>query len=258
MELRFLDYNSSEPSQSPPGNHRAPPVPTYFVRKGGNVRTAKLARTDDQQIRESVLREIEWQHEVTSKEVSVEVHNHIVTLTGFAHGYIEKLAAERAAKCVYGVKDVVNHLEVKPGLAIADAELLREATQALQRNFTVPDTRIEVTVKDGEIVLEGNVDRHFQKQAAEEAVQDLTGAKSISNRIVVSASVPARDVRTKIEEALRRRADVDSRRIVVLGHNGTVELRGSVRSWAEKDEAAAVARAAAGVTEVENKIVVVP
>jgi len=220
--------------------------------------TAKSERTDDRQIRESVVREIEWEHKITSKEITIEVRNHVVTLEGFAHGYTEKLAAEEAAKCVYGVKDVINHLQVKPGLIMADAELAQEARQSLQRNLTVPDTRIEISVEDGEIVLEGNVDWHFQKEAAEKAVQDLAGVKSVSNRIVVSASARAGDVRTKIEEALRRRADLDPRRIAVLTRNGTVELRGNVRSWAEKDEAAAVARAAPGVTEVENKIVVVP
>ncbi len=220
--------------------------------------TAKSIKTQDQQLRESVLREMEWEHQITSNEINVAVHNHIVTLSGFAHGYREKLAAEKAAKCVYGVKDVVNHLEVKPGIVTTDSELAHEATQALQRNFTVPDTRIEVTVKDGEILLEGNVDWHFQSEAAEAAVRDLAGVKSVSNRIVVSAPVPARDVRTKIEEALRRRADLDPRRIVVLSYNGTVELRGNVSSWAEKDDAATVAWSAPGVTQVENNIVVVP
>jgi len=217
----------------------------------------KTMKGGDQQLRESVLRELEWEHQITSKEISVAVHNHVVTLSGFAHGYPEKLAAEKAAKRVYGVKDVLNQLEVKPGLALADQELAREAIQALQRTISVPDTRIEVTVKDGEIGLEGNVDWHFQCEAAEAAVCGLAGVKSVENRIVVSATVPGRDVRAKIEEALWRRAGVDPRRITVLSHNGTVELRGTANSWAEKEEAAAVAWAAPGVTRVDNNILVV-
>jgi|SRR5579863_675593 len=220
--------------------------------------TFKPIHTEDHPLRESVMRELEWERQITSKEINVAVHNHVVTLSGFAHGYMEKLAAERAAKRVYGVKDVVNQLEVKPGLIKEDAELAREARQALQRTFTVPDSRIEVTVKNGEIMLEGDVDWHFQKDAADAAVQDLAGVKAVSNRIVVTAPAPARDVRSKIEEALLRRADLDPRRIIVISHNGTVELRGNVRSWAEKDEAAVVAWAAPGVINVENKIVVVP
>jgi osmotically-inducible protein OsmY len=204
------------------------------------------------------MREIEWQPEITSKEISVTVHNHVVTLSGFAHGYTEKLAAETVSKRVYGVADVLNHLEVKLAIVKTDPDLAREAVQALQRNFTVPDTRIEVSVKDGEVLLEGSVDWHFQRDAAEASVRDLAGVKSVLNKIVVGAKAPAQDVRTKIEEALRRHAVVDARRVVVLSHNGTVELRGHVRSWTEKEEAASVAWAAPGVTQVENNISVTP
>ena len=215
-------------------------------------------KKEDSQLRESILREIEWEHQITSKEISIDVHNHVVTLNGFAHGYVEKLAAEKAAKQVYGVRDVVNHLEVKPVVVLTDAELAHEAVQSLQRNLSVPDTRIEVTVKDAEILLEGNVDWNFQKDAAEAAVRDLAGVKSVRNQIVVHPVNTVPELRTKIEEALRRRASLDPRRIAVFSHNGTVELRGSVRSWAEKDEAASVAWDAPGVTNVENNIAVVP
>ena len=220
--------------------------------------TAKSTRLADQQLRESVAREIEFEPRITSKEINVAVHHRVVTLSGFAHGYMEKLAADEVAKRVYGVVDVLNTLAVQPGVVLPDQELTREAMQALQRNYTVPDTRIEITVQDGELVLEGSVEWHFQRDAAEAAVRDLAGVKAVSNRIVVIAGTPAGNTRAQIEEALRRRAGVDPRRIVVASHNGTVELSGSVCSWAEKDEAACIAWEARGVTQVENRIAVVP
>jgi osmotically-inducible protein OsmY len=122
----------------------------------------------------------------------------------------------------------------------------------------VPDEKIKVTVQDGQVVLEGTVDWHYQRQAAETAVRDLAGVKSVSNRIEVKPRPTPQDVRTKIEEALRRNAEVDARRVVVSTHDGTVELSGNVRSWAEKEEAAAAAWAAPGVTRVENRIDVTP
>ena len=218
---------------------------------------AKAMKSEDQELRESVLREIEWEHQITSKEINIAAHNHVVTLSGFAHGYPEKLAAEKAAKRVYGVSDVVNQLEVKPGLVLEDHELAREAAQAFQRNLSVPESRIEITVKDGEITLEGSVDWHFQREAAEAAVSGLGGVKAVINRVVVSESAPVRDVQARIEEALKRRAAVDPRRITVLSHDGTVELRGMANSWAEKEEAAEAAWAAPGVTRVDNNIKVV-
>jgi len=218
----------------------------------------KTVTAEDKQLRDAVQRQIEWEPEITSKDISVAVHDDVVSLGGFAHSYMEKVAAEKAAKRVYGVKAIANDIEVKLGIEKSDPEIARDAVETLQRSYSVPDGRIKVMVKDGQIVLEGTVDWYYQKQAAETAVRDLAGVKSLSNRIEVKARVTPQDVRTKIEEALRRNAEVDARRVVVSTHDGTVELRGNVRSWFEKEEAATAAWAAPGVTRVENNILVMP
>jgi len=219
---------------------------------------AKTMTAEDKELRDAVQRQIEWEPQITSQDISVAVHNHIVSLTGFVHGYMEKVAAEKAAKRVYGVKGVANDVEVKLGIEKSDPEVAREAVEVLQRNYSVPDERIKVMVNNGQVVLEGSVDWHYQKQAAEAAIRDLAGVKGVSNNLQVKATVTSQDVRTKIEAALRRSAEVDARRVVVTTHDGVVELSGYVRSWAEKEEAADAAWAAPGVTRVDNGIVVTP
>lgn len=218
----------------------------------------KPMKVEDRQLRESVMREIDYEPEIKSTDISVAAEDHVVTLTGFVHAYMEKFAAEKAAKRVYGVKAVANDIQVKPEKERTDPEIARDAVEALVRNVSVPDTRIKVTVNNGQIALEGKVDWSYQKDAAEAAIRDLLGVKGVFNRIDVESSVSTGDVRAKIEEALRRRAEVDARRVIVEAHDGTVVLRGNVRSWGEKDEAAHAAWAAPGVRRVENNITVTP
>ena len=214
----------------------------------------------DAHLRRDVEEELEWEPSLHATEIGVAVHDGIVTLTGSVPSYTEKRAAERVAKRVQGVKAVANDIEVRMPWTSerTDADIAQAAVDALKWKTLVPDDRIKVAVSKGWITLEGDVDWQFQRKDAEEAVHHLVGVRGVTNQITVKPRVLATAVKSRIEAAFRRSAELDAQKIRVETHDGKVTLHGQLHSWAERDEADRTAWAAPGVSEVENLIMVTP
>ena len=217
-----------------------------------------MAIRTDAEIKKDVEAELRWNPSIDPTDVAVAVKNGVVTLTGFTRSFSEKWEAERAVKHVAGVVGVANDIEVRlPSVdERPDPEIARDAVAALKSRLPMSAEHIQVTVKNGWVSLEGEVEWQYQRESAETAVRWVRGVKGVSNLVHLKPRAAASEIKHKIDEAFRRSAEVDANRVTVEANGSEVVLKGTVRSWAERQEAERVAWAAPGVTRVDNRITI--
>ena len=212
----------------------------------------------DSDVKRNVEHELEWDTGLDSSALAVAVKSGVVTLTGSVHQYSEKIQAERAAKRVKGVYGLANEIEVTIGDVRPDAEIAREAVAALQMQLPASAETIKTIVENGHVRLEGQVHWNYQRQRADAAVRHLRGVKGVRNLIAIAPVIATKEVRGAIQAAFHRNAQLEANRITIEAAGGEVTLNGTVKTWAEREEAEHAAWMAPGVASVRNNITVGP
>jgi osmotically-inducible protein OsmY len=218
--------------------------------------TIATTQRSDVEIQADVQAELKWEPRVQATEIGVAVKDGVVTLTGWVDTYTKRWAAEEAAHRVRGVKAVANDIEVRLGTGgeRTDPEIAAAAGRALQWDALLVPEKIDVTVSKGWLTLKGTVDWQYKKQEAERVVRHLPGVKGVSNLIDVKPKLQPAEIKKQVEQALVRSAQTDAERISVEVDGSKVTLKGTVRAWAERQEAERAAWRAPGVTVVDNRI----
>lgn len=214
----------------------------------------------DTDLRQDVVDALEFDPRITAAHIGVSAHDGIVTLTGKVPTYNERYLAGRVSLGVQGVQALADELTVDlPALHRRDDEdIARAITEALAANILVPHDHVKVKVHSGTVTLSGEVEWHYQKQAADTTVRLTTGVTGVVDLITVKPRPQASwsTVKKQIGSAFQRHASLDARQVQVEVDGGRVTLRGTVRSWAEQHDAELAAWAAPGVHQVTNLITV--
>ena len=211
----------------------------------------------DRQLQESVLEQFAWEPSINAAHLGVTANDGIVTLSGHVESYFQKRAAEKAAARVKGVKAVVEEIKVRlhSTMARSDEDIAAAAVNRLAWEVSVPRDSIKVKVENGWVTLSGEVEWHYQKQAAERNVRSLIGVVGILNQTTIKPQADEINIGRNIDRALHR-SWFDPRTITVSAHGGKVKLTGTVETPGDRYVAAATAWSAVGTTEVENDLII--
>jgi osmotically-inducible protein OsmY len=212
------------------------------------------AMRSDVDIRRDVEDELQYSPNIDDTNIAVAVKQGTVELAGFVKRFMDKYEAEMAAKRVAGVVGLANDIEVRVPQhdQRPDADIARDAVVAIQH--WVPAGNVRPIIRNGWVTLEGDVQWHFQSQDAQDAVRRLKGVRNVTNEIQIKPHADPHQVKSKIEEAFKRNAAFAASQIMVDAIGGDVTLKGSVRSWAERQQAETAAWAAPGVTNVDDRL----
>lgn len=201
---------------------------------------------------------IKWEPLLNAAEIGVTAKDGIVSLTGVVDSYAKKVEAENAAKKVIGVRALVENIEVRfsNDWSKTNEEIAKEVVDALQSNWSVPNDKVTVKVEDGWVTLEGELVWNYQREAAKNAINYLTGVKGVTNNIKIKSDIKDAVEKVDVENAIARNWSVDDSDINVEVSGRTVTLTGTVDSWHQKEEAGKIAWKTPGIWSVKNELAV--
>ncbi|WP_339546740.1 BON domain-containing protein [Pseudomonas sp. RA_35y_Pfl2_P32] len=211
---------------------------------------------NDLSLRKSILEELEFLPDIDAANIGVAVDKGVVTLTGHVTNYAQKVRVERAVKTIKGVRALAEEIQVRlnKGAGTADDTIANRALNIIDWSADIPQGAAKVIVENGWVSLEGQVDWQYQKETVERAVRKLSGVVGVDNRLTLRPQVDVLDIQKRIEEALKRNAEVDAKGIHIKVEGSVVKLEGRVHLWRERKIAERAAWSVPGVNKVEDHL----
>lgn len=125
---------------------------------------------------------------------------------GHVESFLEKDAAEQVVRRLKDVRAVAEELEARLPFNVKqdDGDIAAAAVERLSWNSALPKDAVKPTVQKGWITLAGEVDWHYQHEAAADDVRGLWGVTGVSNNITIKPRPNTISIKGDIIAALGR------------------------------------------------------
>ncbi|MEM6462586.1 MAG: BON domain-containing protein [Pseudomonadota bacterium] len=210
----------------------------------------------DQTLKQRVLDELRWDTKLNEAHIGVTAFDGSITLGGHVTNFPEKYAAVEAAKRVRGVKAVADEINVHlpSEHRLDDSDIAKRIAHVLEWNVSIPESDVKARVRDGYVILTGEVDWHQQRSHIVRQVEHVGGIRDVTNQIMLKKRPVSEDIKEQIQSALHRNSEKEADQITVSVSGDTVTLEGCVRDLYERDLVEDAAWSAAGVRHVVDNI----
>jgi osmotically-inducible protein OsmY len=212
--------------------------------------------TNDIVLRQAILNELRWDSRTDATHVNVTVDDGTVTLTGHVSSFPSIFLVREAVRRVNGVKVIADDLtlHLPSSHARDDTDIAHSIVHVLDCNVSGPEATVQAEVSHGHVILTGTVDWQHQREHVENQVAHVRGVRGISNQINLTLRPTPDNVKSQIEEALTRNAELEAKHITVTVNDDEVILEGRVKAFYERNLVEAAAWHAPGVRRVVDKI----
>jgi len=148
------------------------------------VRVPATHERTDEEIARAAFNAIAWNTLLPKETIQLWVESGRVTLEGTVDWQYQRKSAEQCVRYLAGVKDVNNHIVVKPSVNRIAVRAQIEA--ALLRNAQIDANNIRVDVRGDRVLLKGTVQSWIEREEAERAAWGAPGVIDVENLLIVN------------------------------------------------------------------------
>jgi osmotically-inducible protein OsmY len=202
-------------------------------------------------------------------DIQIQSQDGVVILTGTVSAETHlSLAADTVAN-LPGVKSVDNRLEVKGGIPEknSDAWIHMKLKTMLMLHLNLDSAHTEIEVKDGQVILRGEVDNQAEKELTAEYVKDVEGVKDVDNEMTVAKApreehksvgefIDDASIKSQIKLALLFHRGTNPFRTEISVEKGVVTVSGKARNAAEIELVSRRIEDIHGVKKIYNRMII--